>query len=78
MIAAMVVVVDEGRDLSFEIPAQEVIFQEDAALDLALRYRIIGSAARRPAGLRDLFASCRPTRFRDPTPLKVEGDPAYD
>jgi hypothetical protein len=41
----VIVVVDEDRDLGFEITGQEVIFQQDAvleglmpALDLALRH----------------------------------------
>src|SRR3979411_1265427 len=45
-------VVDEGRDLGFEIAGQEVVFQQDAvfeslmpALDLALRHWMIGRTA---------------------------------
>ena len=52
VVAAVVVVVDEGRDLGFEIAGQEVIFQQDAvfeclvpALDLALGHRMIGRTA---------------------------------
>ena len=52
VIAAMVVVVDEGRDLGFEIAGKEVVFQQDAvfeslvpALDLALSHWMIGRAA---------------------------------
>src|ERR1700704_28128 len=52
VIAAVVVVVDEGRDLGFEIAGQEVVFQQDAvfeglvpALDLALGHWMIGRAA---------------------------------
>lgn len=44
VIAPMVVVIDEGCDLGFEITRQEVVFEQDAvlqrlvpALDLALR-----------------------------------------
>ena len=33
VVAAVVVVVDEGRDLGFEIAGQEVIFQQDAVLE---------------------------------------------
>ena len=43
MVAAMVVMIDEGRDLPLEIARQEVVFEQDAvlqrlmpALDLAL------------------------------------------
>src|SRR5947208_13765454 len=53
VVAAVVVVVDEGRDLGFEIAGQEVIFQQDAvfeslvtALDLALGNWMIGRAAK--------------------------------
>src|SRR5436305_6489110 len=52
VVSAMVVVVDEGRDLSFEVAGQEVVFQQDAvfeslvpALDLALGHWMIGGAA---------------------------------
>ena len=45
--SAVIVVVDESRNLSFEIAGQEVIFQQDAvfeslmpALDFALGHRI--------------------------------------
>ena len=48
VVTAVVVVGDEGRDLSFEIAGQEVVFQQDAvlerlvpALDLALGHRVI-------------------------------------
>ena len=33
MVAAVVVVFDEGGDLGFEIAGQEVIFQQDAVLE---------------------------------------------
>src|SRR5436305_1105166 len=52
VVAAVVVVVDEGRDLGFEVAGQEVVFQQDAvfeslvpALDLALGHWMIGGAA---------------------------------
>ena len=52
VVAAVVVVADEGRDLGFEIAGQEVVFQQDAvfeclvpALDLALGHRMIRRAA---------------------------------
>ena len=52
VVAAVVVVVDERRDLGLEIARQEVIFQQDAiferlvpALDLALGHRMIGRTA---------------------------------
>ena len=32
VVAAMVVVLDEGRDLAFEIAGQVVVFQQDAVL----------------------------------------------
>ncbi len=32
MVPLVIVVVDEGRDLSFEIAGQEVVFQQDAIL----------------------------------------------
>ena len=51
VVTAVVVVGDEGRDLSFEIAGQEVVFQQDAvlerlvpALDLALGHWVIGGA----------------------------------
>ena len=52
MVALMVVMIDEGFDLGFEIAGQEVVFQQDAvleglvpALDLALGLRVIRRAA---------------------------------
>src|SRR3977135_4745544 len=52
VVAAVVIVGDEGRDLGFKIAGQEVIFQQDAileglvpALDLALGHRRIGATA---------------------------------
>ena len=51
VISAMVVVLDKGGDLSFEVLAEEVIFEQDAvlqclapALDLALGLPVAGSA----------------------------------
>jgi len=59
VVALVVVVVDEGFDLSFEVAGQEVVFQENAvleglmpALDLALRLGMI----RRTAGMLHTFA----------------------
>ena len=56
MIAAMIVALDEGSDLGFEIAREEVVLQQDAvlqrlvpALDLALGLRM----ARRTAGVID-------------------------
>ena len=52
MVAAMIVVLDEGRDLAFEIAGQVVVFQQDAVLqglmpafDLALCLRMAGRTA---------------------------------
>src|SRR5215208_5469160 len=52
VIAGMIVVLDEGGDLPFEIAGQVVILEQDAvleglvpALDLALCLRVIGRAA---------------------------------
>jgi len=53
MVALMVVVIDEGFDLSLQIAGQEVVFQQDPVLqslmpplDFALRLRMIrGSPA---------------------------------
>ena len=52
VIAGMVVVLDEGRDLAFEIAGQVVMLKQDSvlerlmpALDLALRLRMEGGAA---------------------------------
>ena len=57
VVAPMIVVVDEGGDLGFEITRQEVVLQQDAvlqrlvpALDLALGLRM----ARRAAGVIDV------------------------
>ena len=57
MIAPMIIALDEGCDLGFEIARQEVVLQEDAvlqglvpALDLALGLRM----ARRAAGVIDV------------------------
>lgn len=51
VVSAMVVMVDEGRDLGFEVFPEEVVFEQDAVLqrlvpafDLALRLRMAGSA----------------------------------
>ena len=53
VVAVVVIVGDEGRDLGFEMAGQEVIFQQNAvlqglvpALDLALDHRVIGRAVR--------------------------------
>src|SRR5215813_3134046 len=53
VVSAVIVVVDESRNLSFEIAGQEVIFQQDAvfeglmpALNFALGHRMIGRAAK--------------------------------
>ena len=52
VVALVVIVLDEGLDLLFEIAGQEVVFQQHAVLqglvpafDLALRLRMEGSAA---------------------------------
>ena len=52
VIAVMVIVLDEGGDLAFEIAGQVVVFKQDAilerlmpALDLALGLWVIGGAA---------------------------------
>lgn len=52
VISLMVVVIDEGFDLSVEVSGQEVVFQQDAVLqclvptlDLALALRVIRCAA---------------------------------
>lgn len=51
VVSAMVVVLDEGCDLGFQVLLEVVVFQEDAVLqrlmptlDLALRLRMTGSA----------------------------------
>jgi len=53
VVALVVVVIDEGFNLSFEITGQEVVFQQDAVLqglmpafDLALCLRVIRCSAR--------------------------------
>ena len=53
MVAAMVVMINEGRDLLLEITRQEVVFEQDAvlqrlvpSLDLALGLRMAGRPAR--------------------------------
>ena len=53
MVALMIVVIDEGFDLGFQISGQEVVFQQDAVLqslmpsfDLALGLRVIRRTAR--------------------------------
>ena len=50
VIASMVVALDEGRDLAFEIAGQVVVLKQDSvlerlmpALDLALGLRVIGA-----------------------------------
>src|ERR1043165_9340119 len=52
VVAAVVVVVNEGRDLGFEVAREEVVFQQDAVfeglvptLDLALGHWMIGRTA---------------------------------
>src|ERR1051326_7430683 len=52
VVSAVVVVVDEGRDLGFEVAGEEVVFQQDAVfeglvptLDLALGHWMIGRTA---------------------------------
>jgi len=51
VVSTMVIVLDESRDLGFEVLLEEVVFQQDAVLqrlvpafDLALRLRMAGSA----------------------------------
>ena len=36
VVAAMVVVLDEGRDLALEVAGQVVVFQQDAVLQLSV------------------------------------------
>ena len=62
VVAPMIVVVDEGGDLGFEITRQEVVLQQDAvlqrlvpALDLALGLRIPSRSSVRRAGKWDRF-----------------------
>ena len=57
VVSAMIVMLDESRDLRFEVFLKEVVFQQDAvlqrlvpALDLALRLGVAGS----PVNLIDL------------------------
>ncbi len=52
VVAMVVIVIDEGADLVFEITGQIIVFQRDPilqrlvpTLDLPLRLRVIGSAA---------------------------------
>jgi hypothetical protein len=51
VVSAMIVMLDEGRDLGFEVFLEEVVFEQDAVLqrlvpafDLALGLRMAGSA----------------------------------
>lgn len=51
VVSSMIVMLDEGRDLGFEVLLEEVVFQEDAVLqrmvptfDLTLSLRMAGSA----------------------------------
>ena len=53
MVALMIIVIDEGSDLGFEVTRQEVVFQQDAVLqclmpsfDLALGLRPFGRLLR--------------------------------
>ena len=86
VIAAVVVVLDEGRDLGFEIARQEVVLQQDAvlqrlvpALDLALGLRmarctadVIDVLILKPFGQ---FAGdvARPIVGEQPRPLMTHG-----
>ena len=54
LVSAMIVMLDEGRNLGFEVLLEEVVFQQDAVLqrlvpasDLVLSLRIAGSAESR-------------------------------
>ena len=56
VVSAMVVMLDESRDLSFEVFLEEVVFQEDAVLqrlvpafDLALCLRMAGCPGSTPS-----------------------------
>src|SRR3984893_3225433 len=56
VIAQVIVVSDEGLDLSFEIPRQVIVLEQDTvlerlmpALDLSLGHRICGTYPSRPA-----------------------------
>ncbi len=55
MVSAMIVMLDEGRDLGFEVFPEEVVFQKDAVLqrlvpafDLTLCLRMARSAVGNP------------------------------
>ena len=66
VVAGMVVVADEGRDLPLQLTRQMVVVEQDAVLerlvpafDLALRLRMVRRAADGPC-------ACRPAMRRDP------------
>ena len=57
VVSAMIVMLDESRDLRFEVFLEEVVFQQDAvlqrlvpALDLALRLGVAGRSEERRVG----------------------------
>src|SRR3982075_1177304 len=81
VVAAVVVVVDKGRDLGFEVAGQEVVFQQDAvfeslvpALDLALRHWMI----RRTAQVLDLARRSPLPRRRSPPRRRNRGSAPRD
>jgi hypothetical protein len=65
VVSSMIVMLDEGRDLGFEVLLEEIVFQQDAVLqrlvpafDLALGLRMAGSAV----DLIDLYFSSHSPR----------------
>ena len=69
MIALVIVVLDEGLDLLFEITGQEVVLQQRAvlerlvpALDLALGLRMEGSSPRKPTSTMRILSSAEKCR----------------
>ena len=68
VVTLVVVMLDEGLDLSFEIAGQEVVFQQDAvfhglvpALDLALGLRVDAQANAACCAYTDPKHACRPS-----------------
>ena len=80
VIARVVVALDEGRDLGFEIARQEVVLQQDSvlerlvpALDLALGLRM----ARRTAGVIDVSVLKPVGQFAGDVTRPIVGEQAW-
>src|SRR3954471_12379601 len=67
MVAAMIVVLDEGRDLAFEIAGQVVVFQQDAVLQRLMLSAVSACGTDRGYSEREDFGVIVAIRSEDET-----------